>query len=150
MTDPDRDEGRQPRGVLPSLRNRETAAPVDPQAILDGLDALQVYAWERREADAESDPDRLGPAAEEFHDAFGVGGDPDHIAAGDTDGVAIAAVQGLADRIDEQRVRLQRQAGRIEDQQERLVEQRDDIERLRQHVEALRSDLVELRQEGED
>jgi len=146
MRDRDRDRGGQPRGVLPSLAERDPAAPVDPEAILDDLDALQVYAWERRETGETAGPDRLGPAAEEFHDAFDVGEDPDRLAAGDTDGVAIAAVQGLADRVDEQRERLQRQADCIDRQRSRLADQRDDIERLRQCVESLQADLVDLRQ----
>ncbi len=146
MSDRDRDRGRQPRGVLPSLRERDPAGLVDPQAILDGLDALQVYAWKRREADETAGADRLGPAAEEFHDAFDVGEDPDRLAAGDTDGVAIAAVQGLVDRVDEQRRRLQRQGDCIDRQQSKLAAQRDDIERLRECVESLQADLVELRE----
>ncbi len=37
----------------------------------------------------------LGPMAEDFYAAFGLGTDPSHIAPSDKAGVALAAIQGL-------------------------------------------------------
>ena len=37
----------------------------------------------------------LGPVAEDFHAAFGLGETPERIQTGDADGVALAAIQGL-------------------------------------------------------
>lgn len=154
MTDRDGEPEPQPYGVLPSRRRHDDADRVDPEEILDRLRVLQVHAWREvageptaREGGTASE--RLGPAAEDFHELFEVGTDADHIAAGDADGVAIAAIQGLADRLDEREARIERQARQIDRQQERLDEQRADLETLREQVESLRATLARQQQEGE-
>jgi hypothetical protein len=42
----------------------------------------------------------LGPMAQDFHAAFGVGLDDKHIATVDADGVALAAIQGLNEKVE--------------------------------------------------
>ena len=44
----------------------------------------------------------LGPVAQDFHAAFNVGADDKHIATVDADGVALAAIQGLNQKLEEQ------------------------------------------------
>ena len=44
-----------------------------------------------------------GPIAQDFHAAFGLGEDDKHIATVDADGVALAAIQGLNQKLEEQR-----------------------------------------------
>lgn len=68
--------------------------PVDADAVLERVLALPLSTW-RYLADAEGTR-HLGPIAEDFHAAFGLGADPRSIATVDADGVALAAVQGLA------------------------------------------------------
>lgn len=144
MTDREQDPGSQPRGVLPSRHGAERVAPVDPEAVLDQLDALDVWHWE--DADGARTPiARLGPAAEDFHETFELGADADDVAAGDTDGVALAALQALAEQVEHHQTELGRQARRIEAQRETIESQRDDIESLRETVESLVSGVVALR-----
>lgn len=151
MTDRDSDPEPQPRGVLPSRRSpdRVDAEQVDPQDVLDRLRVLQVHSWQNVAGDA-SGVDCLGPAAEDFHEVFGVGPDPDHIAAGDADGVAMAAIQGLADRLDEQEDRVARQDRRIRQQRSRIDEQRSDIETLREQLESLQAELARCRLDADE
>lgn len=100
MTERD-DPEPQPFGVLPSRRRYAAVERVDPEEVLDRLVELDVQGWE-----APTGADRrLGPAAEEFHEAFDLGADADHIAAGDADGVSLAAIQGLTTRVATQRER---------------------------------------------
>jgi hypothetical protein len=106
--------------------------PVDPQAVLDGVRDLEVDRWEY---DSDSDAVHMGPMAEAFHDAFGLGGDDRRIATVDADGVALAAVQGLAERLDDAH-------GRITEQQQRVNEQADRIDDLEAENEALRERLA--------
>jgi len=55
--------------------------------------ALPLHSWSYR---SESNSVRhLGPVAQDFHSAFGLGADDKHIAALDSSGVALAAIQGL-------------------------------------------------------
>jgi transposase len=43
----------------------------------------------------------VGPMAQDFHAAFGLGTDDKHIATVDADGVALAAIQGLNQKLEE-------------------------------------------------
>lgn len=49
-----------------------------------------------------------GPIAQDFHAAFGPGIDDRHIVTVDTDGVALAAIQGLYRLIDRQQEEIYR------------------------------------------
>jgi len=70
--------------------------PVDPAAVLAKLRSLPISTWHYR---AEAAGVRhLGPMAEDFSRAFGLGEDSRHIATVDEEGVALAAIQALAKR----------------------------------------------------
>lgn len=139
----DREPDAQPTGVLPSRRAAERVAAADPEAVLDQVAVLEVSHW-RVEGEDRPDTARLGPATEDFQEAFDLGA-ADHVPAGDPDGVAIAAIQGLATRVEAQQEDLDRQAERIEAQQETIDAQRADLESLRATVESVVSGIVALR-----
>jgi len=86
--------------VLTSDRNaKENFQPVDPRAVLEKVAALPLQEWNYR-ADA-AQTKHLGPMAQDFHAAFGLNGDDDkHIATVDADGVALAAIQGLNQKME--------------------------------------------------
>jgi len=90
-----------------SDRNAKTGfEPVDARAILQRLAALPVQRWRYR---SESPPaEHLGPTAQDFHDAFGLGANDRNIAMVDADGVALAAVQGLYEVVREQQATIER------------------------------------------
>lgn len=77
-----------------SDRSAKTAfATIDPLAILDAVLGLEIARWSYR---AQPPSIRhIGPVAQDFHAAFGVGEDARRIATVDADGVALAAIQGL-------------------------------------------------------
>jgi hypothetical protein len=68
-------------------------APVDRSQLLERLDRVPITRWGYR-AQARSIHD-LGPTAQDFYAAFGIGEDNRHITTVDADGVALAAIQGL-------------------------------------------------------
>lgn len=146
MTDRDSESGPQRYGVLPSRRRHDRAEEdwVDPREVLDRLQVLDVYAWYESSGGGD-EVLHLGPAAEDFHGVFEVGRDADHIPPGDADGVAMAAIQGLAMRLDERDERIERYTRRIQRQREIIEEQRADIETLREQLESLQSDISRLR-----
>ncbi|MHB9287614.1 tail fiber domain-containing protein [Halobacteriales archaeon Cl-PHB] len=87
--------------------------PVDPVDVLDRVRDLDVSTWNY---DAEGEDVRhMGPMAEEFAAAFGLGDDEGQISNVDADGVALAAIQGLSERLDEKDAKLDRQRDRIDD-----------------------------------
>jgi hypothetical protein len=85
--------------------------PVDTAEILDRVSTLELSTW-RYIDDARSVP-HVGPTAQAFHRAFGLGGDDRAIATVDVQGVALAAIQelhrrnlALQEENDELRLRL--------------------------------------------
>lgn len=80
-----------------SDRNAKTdIAPVDPQAVLERVAALPVSTWRFKQADER----HMGPMAQDFSAAFGLGMDDKHIAPSDVGGVALAAIQALKQQLD--------------------------------------------------
>jgi hypothetical protein len=80
--------------------NAKTAVtPVDHRETLRKIAALQVTSWRYKH-----DPKRryIGPMAQDFRAAFGLGHDDKHISTLDTDGVTLSAIKGLVTEIEEQ------------------------------------------------
>jgi trimeric autotransporter adhesin len=83
-------------GTWTTLSDRNTKTnfePVDPTAVLNQVTQLPVHYWNYRAQDPATR--HLGPVAQDFHSAFGLGNNPRRIATVDADGVALAAIQGL-------------------------------------------------------
>ena len=77
---------------------KENIRPVNTREVLDRVAALPLATWNYRTQ--ESDVRHLGPMAQDFHAAFGLGEDERHISGVDTDGVALAAIQGLNQKLE--------------------------------------------------
>ncbi|HZO55658.1 MAG TPA: tail fiber domain-containing protein, partial [Bryobacteraceae bacterium] len=84
----------------PSDRNVKTAfQPVTARQILEKVVSLPLMSWAYTNS---SDVRHIGPVAQDFHAVFGVGTDDKHIATVDADGVALAAIQGLNQKLGEE------------------------------------------------
>jgi hypothetical protein len=97
--------------VSASDRNlKENFQPVRPRDVLEKVAALPLSQWNYKD-----DPGarHVGPMAQDFHAAFGVGPDDRHIATVDADGVALAAIQGLNEKVEEQTAALHERDARI-------------------------------------
>lgn len=77
---------------------------VDPSEVLDRVRKVPISTWRYND-----DPGTLhmGPMAQDFHATFGLGDDPTGISAIDADGVALAAIQGLLEKVDSQQQRIE-------------------------------------------
>jgi hypothetical protein len=77
---------------------KENFSPIDPSQILTKVLALPVDRWNYK-----SDPgaQHIGPVAQDFRAAFGLGSDDKFIATVDEEGVALAAIKGLNQKVDE-------------------------------------------------
>jgi hypothetical protein len=106
---------------------KENFAPVDARDIVLRVVALPVTQWSYR---SEPGVRRIGPVAQDFHAAFGLGSNDTTIATGDESGVALAAIQGLHQL-------MQAKDAKIEAQQR-------DIEMLRGEMEAVKRALGQL------
>ena len=69
--------------------------PADTAAVLDALTDLDISTWQYN---SDLGVTHLGPTAQDFDAAFGLGNTPTGIASVDADGVALAAIQALTER----------------------------------------------------
>jgi trimeric autotransporter adhesin len=102
-------------GSWTSLSDRSSKAairPVSGRAVLRKLQSLRIDSW--RYAGERQGIRHMGPMAQGFYRAFGLGADNKHIASVDADGVSLAATKGLAQAVERQRSRLRSQGRQIE------------------------------------
>lgn len=74
---------------------------VDAPAILARVLELPVFEWSYK--DRPAGERHVGPMAEDFHAAFGLGADAARLAPSDVAGVALVAVQELAQQVEERK-----------------------------------------------
>lgn len=79
---------------------KENFQPVDGQEVLEKLMTVPITTWNAIGADPAVR--RMGPMAQDFSAAFGLGDDDKVITTGDLDGVALASIQGLYQIVQEQ------------------------------------------------
>jgi len=107
--------------VNTSDRNaKENFVPVSPQEILHKVSTLPISTWNFKTM---NDGRHMGPMAQDFHAAFGLGGGDTTITSVDPDGVALAAIQGLNQKLEQKETELaalKRQNERLEQRLETL------------------------------
>jgi hypothetical protein len=93
--------------VLTSDRNaKENFATLDRKAVLAKVVSLPVTEWNYK--DDPACKKHMGPMAQDFYQAFQLdGADDKHISVVDEGGVALAAIQGLNQKLDEKDVEIQ-------------------------------------------
>jgi hypothetical protein len=84
--------------VTSSDRNlKENVQPISAQEVLAKVATLPITHWNFKD---DAGTKHVGPMAQDFYAAFGVGPDDKHIATVDEGGVALAAIQGLNQKVD--------------------------------------------------
>ena len=76
---------------------KQDFAAVNPAEILEKVVSLPVSKWAFK---SDAATRHIGPMAQDFKAAFGTGIDDKHIATVDADGVALAAIQGLNQKLE--------------------------------------------------
>jgi Chaperone of endosialidase len=104
--------------VNSSDRNlKENFTPVEPLSVLEKVAELPILKWNYKTDPAQT---HLGPVAQDFRAAFELGPDDKHIATVDEGGVALAAIQGLNQKLEEQRGELTKKETEISELKQRL------------------------------
>jgi len=105
---------------------------LDPRQVLDQLVGMPVTTWAY--SHDESGTRHIGPMAEDFYAAYGLGEDNKHIAISDKAGVALAAIKGLNEVVKEKEAEI----AQLEKQTTELLEDKDrQIDELTLRLEAL-------------
>lgn len=96
---------------------KQDFAPVNAAEILDKVTRLPLSEWSYKDDPATR---HIGPVAQDFHAAFNIGTDDKHIAPLDEGGVALAAIQGLHQKLEQKQTEIMELKVRLE-KLERLV-----------------------------
>ena len=79
---------------------KENFADIDPMWVLKQINNMPIQSWNYIADGAEIR--HIGPVAQDFYSAFGVGIDNKHIAPLDANGVALAGIQALSEIVESQ------------------------------------------------
>lgn len=99
--------------LLTSDRNaKENFTPLNPQTVLAKVASMPVTEWNYKTDDAAQK--HIGPMAQDFQAAFGLnGGDDKHISVVDESGVALAAIQGLNEKLETENSELKQELAEL-------------------------------------
>jgi len=97
---------------------KDNIRPVDGREILNKLNSIPISQWNYKTQDPFIE--HIGPMAQDFQKTFGLGEDDKSINSIDSDGVALAAIQGLYDIVKEKNKKIAEQESRIGQLEERL------------------------------
>jgi hypothetical protein len=98
---------------------KENFTTVDARTVLAKVTAMPVTQWNYK--DDAADKKHIGPMAQDFHAAFDLNGaDDKHISVIDEGGVALAAIQGLNQKLEGQQIELNRKEAEIIELKNRL------------------------------
>jgi Chaperone of endosialidase len=104
----------------PSDRNiKEHFTPIDAQDILTRLATLPIETWNYKTQD--SSIRHIGPMAQDFAAAFGVGEDDKHINVVDANGVAIASIQALYRMLQERDLQMAELRAELDELKRQLI-----------------------------
>ncbi len=118
---------------------KENFLPIDSEEILQKIVALPIMRWNYKiEDDAIT---HIGPTAQDFHAAFGLGGSETSISTVDPAGVALAAIQALAKRTENADAALEMATTLTDALAEAVAAQ----EELRIRIAALEAEVASLR-----
>jgi hypothetical protein len=77
--------------------SKENFEPIDARELLEKLSRLPISSWNYKAEG--SDVRHVGPTAQDFETAFGLGGDGKAISTIDPSGIALAAIQALQSQL---------------------------------------------------
>ena len=110
---------------------KENFASLDYRDVLKRLGDVSITRWNFKVQD--SSVQHIGPVAQDFHTAFGTGEDDKHLAALDTAGVALAAIQGLYEIVQDKDCEI----GELQDREAAKDQRINELETRLAAIEAL-------------
>jgi hypothetical protein len=120
---------------------KENVVPVDGEDVLERLSRVPIATWNYKAQDASIR--HMGPMAQDFHAAFGLGLGATTIDSIDSDGVAMAAIQGLSSKLGALLDAQREQEQRIDAQATRIAALMSANEVLRERLAELETSLAQ-------
>jgi hypothetical protein len=107
---------------------KEEFVAINPRDVLEKVSGLSITEW-RYKAEA-AGTEHLGPMAQDFHAAFGLNGKDDtHISTVDEGGVALAAIQGLNEKLEAGSRRSEDRIQKLETENAELKQRNESLEK---------------------
>lgn len=106
------DPGCNPECFQSNRNIKNNFAEVDARDILARLSAIPIETWNYKSQ--EPSVRHIGPMAQDFYAAFGVGEDDRHINTVDASGVSLAAIQGLYQIVQQKDAQIAKLEARLE------------------------------------
>lgn len=113
--------------------------PVSPETVLAKVIALPITTWNFKDL---HDGRHMGPMAQDFYAAFGLGGSDTTITSVDPDGVALAAIQGLNQKLTQD---LQQKDAQIAGLRQANAELKQSVDDLKRTIDAINAKLKGIR-----
>jgi hypothetical protein len=112
---------------------KDNLTELDGSAVLAKLMAMPIYQWQPKNG-PNAKLKHIGPMAQDFYAAFGLGDSDKSIGMQDAEGVALAAIQGLHQLMQEKDAKIDAQQREISALNERM-----------RSVETMHGEVAELR-----
>lgn len=106
---------------------KQDFAPVEASEVLDKVLQLPVTEWSYK---MDASTRHIGPMAQDFYGAFNVGPDDKHITTVDESGVALAAIQGLNEKLEARSKSLESENTELKRQNESLEKRLAALEQI--------------------
>jgi hypothetical protein len=110
---------------------KENFDPVNPREVLEKVATLPISRWNFK---GDTATPHVGPMAQDFHAAFGLGEDDKHIATVDADGVALAAIQGLNQKLENGMQKAETRVAKLEAENAELHQTVNELKELVQFM----------------
>ena len=121
--------------VSTSDRNaKENFAPVSPLDVLNRVTALPIETWNFKDL---HDGRHMGPMAQDFYAAFHLGNSDTTITTVDPDGVALAAIQGLNEKVEDGNEKTGDRMQKLETENQKLEAENADLKARLEKLEKL-------------
>jgi len=99
--------------TLSDRNAKKNFQPVNPETVLEKLAAIPVQQWNYK-WEKDTDVPNIGPMAQDFKAAFYPGRDDKSITTLEFDGVELAAIQGLNQKVEEKDAKIKELQARLE------------------------------------
>ena len=122
-----------------SVKLKDRFVSVSSALILDKINDLDIAEWSYKN---DLDVRHIGPTAESFYEAFGLGTGGDNISTIDADGVSLIAIQALAEQIESQQELMVQQNI---DHQDAIKKKDHQIKELEERLARIEELLLEIK-----
>lgn len=112
---------------------KDRFATVDQQSVLDKIAQLPIVEWSYKGYDQR----HIGPMAQDFHKLFPLNENDKALQDADLHGVALAAIQGLNQKVEEKESRIEAQAAQLQQQAEQIAALQQSLAQLQKAVQTI-------------